>query len=99
MTNANVKRHLQDVGSGWTFVMLEQGNLYHEVGAAVGVQHTVITRALVMYQMFGTPFLCHGVVRRRAITADDESGLRETALRLQLNSICMTFRKILGIST
>lgn len=80
MANANVRRNLSDVG------MVEQGANHCEVRLALSVHHTVVTRAWVRYQQYGTPIRRHGGGRTRATSAADDSYLVIQARRKRFST-------------
>ena len=61
--------------------MVEQGASHREVGLALGVHHTVVTRAWSRYLQYGTPVRRHGGGRARATSAADDRFLLIQARR------------------
>ena len=62
MAYLNVRRHLS-VEEMWRALgMVEQGASHREVGMALCVHHTVVTRAWSRYQQYRTPVRRHGGV-------------------------------------
>ena len=72
MENGNVRRHLSN-GEMWRAVgMVEQGATHRQVGEALGVHHTVVTRAWARFLQYGTPLRRHAGGRERATTAAED---------------------------
>jgi hypothetical protein len=64
IANANIRRHLL----WWVIGMVQQGGIFRQVGAALGVHHTVFTTAWEGYRLYGTPARRHAGGRQRATT-------------------------------
>jgi len=62
MANANIRRHLIKT------VLWRACATFRQVGVALGIHHTVITRARERYQVHGTPARRHAGGRQRVTT-------------------------------
>ena len=73
MANANIRRHFREAELLRAVGMVQQGATYRQVGAALGVHHTVITRAGERYRLQGTPARRHAGGRQRVTTPAQDS--------------------------